>query len=299
LKTHIGKLYLFAAFALAGSSVVAARFISAYIPPFTITFLSLFWATVTAILFCGKKMLLTVRSLSHQTWLVLFLQALFGSFLFRVFLTIGLLYIGAAQAGVITGATPAITALFTFLILRERLDVHAALGLLITLIGILLVQGFPFHITDGNMQFKGFILVFCAAACESLFTILARKIQLNVPAGENLSPVVQAGLVSILAMLLCIAPMLFEGSREAVISLPLSGWLALIWYGSIVTVVAFACMFAGAKRCSGYTIAGFAGFVPISSLVLSIIFLKETVYIYQIVGCILVVGAAYILSLRR
>lgn len=50
-----------------------------------------------------------------------FVQSLFGSFLFRVFLTEGLQHIGTAEAGIITGATPAITALLTWVMLREKL----------------------------------------------------------------------------------------------------------------------------------------------------------------------------------
>lgn len=294
-ESAMGRLYLTIAFLLAGSSVIAARLISGYLPAFATTFLSLVIATLTAVIFCGRKMYITARQLSKRTWFVIVLQALFGSFLFRVFLTLGLQHIGTTEAGIITGATPAITALLTWVMLREQINLCTIAGIVITFAGILLVQGFPF-ISLESMNLLGALLVLCSAACESLFTTLSRKILGSGQESESLPPLIHAGFVSILAMLFCLVPTVMEKPWEAITKLPVSGWIALVWYGSIVTVVAFACMFAGAKRCNGYTIAAFAGVIPISSTVLSVTILQEPVSVYQIAGCILVVLATLVIS---
>ncbi len=224
------------------------------------------------------------------------MQALFGNFLFRVFLAFGLRYIGSAEAGIITGATPAITALFTWIILRERFSALTVTGILITLAGILLVQGFPFETSLQGLQPIGAVLVLCSAACESLFTILARKLHVDSDTEQALPPVLHAGYVSILALALCLVPTLIERPWGQLARLPVSGWLALVWYGSVVTVVAFACIFAGAKRCSGYTIAAFTGVMPVAAAVLSVVILKETINAYQIAGCAFVVFATALIS---
>jgi drug/metabolite transporter (DMT)-like permease len=295
----MGKLFLTIAFILAGSSVVAASFVSAYIPPFTTTFMSLLFGSLTAMVYCGKKMIHAAKRLSQKTWITIALQALFGSFLFRVCLTFGLQHIGAAEAGIVTGATPAITALFTWIMLREQLTFRTIIGIVITFAGIVLVQGFPFAITIKNLQIIGVLFVLASAACESLFTTLSRRIHKSTQETEMLSPIVHAGFVSIFAMILCFIPAFIESPWKALQMLPLSGWLALVWYGSAVTIIAFACMFAGAKRCNGYTIAAFAGIIPISSSFFSVILLKESLNLYQIAGCILVVAATLIISKRE
>ena len=99
----MGRLFLTTAFTLVASSVIAARFVSAYIPPFSIAFLSFAIASLTAVLFCGKKMYHTVKNISGKTLKTIILQALFGSFLFRTFLLLGLQSIGAIEAGIIIG----------------------------------------------------------------------------------------------------------------------------------------------------------------------------------------------------
>ena len=295
----MGRLYLVIAFILAGSSVIVARFVSMYLPPFSTTFFSLVFASLTALLFGGRKMFKTAKRLSGKVWLVILLQAIFGSFLFRVFLTAGLRHIGAAEAGIITGTTPTITALFTWVILREQFSGRTVAGILLTCAGIMILQGFPFELSLEYMHMRGVILIVCAAACEALFTTLSRKIHMDSQEEKLLSPLVHAGFVSILAMMLCLVPALMEQPWAAVNNLPISGWLALLWYGSIVTVVAFACMFAGAKRCNGYTIAAFSGVIPISSTFLSVIILKEPINPYQLIGCACVILATLVISRQK
>jgi drug/metabolite transporter (DMT)-like permease len=300
MNINIGKIYLTVAFILAGSSVVVARYVSGNLQPFTITFMSLVFASFTALIFRGRSIFSTARKLSRRHWIILVLQAVFGIFLFRVFLTFGIKYTSAIEAGIITGTAPAITAIFTRFILRERLKRNSILGILLTLLGILVLQGFPFNMNafDKN-HLLGNILVLGAASCEALFTTLSRKAHIDIKEDYELNPFVQSGIVSIIALILCTIPMFYEGSYIELAALSISGWIALIWYGSIVTVIAFACMFTGAKHCDGYTIAAFTGLIPMSSLVLSIIILKEIIIINQIIGCCLVVGSIMIMSRKQ
>lgn len=289
-----GKSCLVGAFVLAGSSVVAAGYVVNDLGPFTITFISLLFGVITTLVFYGK------RKLSAHQWKIVFLQALFGVFLFRIFLTFGLRYTSAAEAGIITGSTPAITALFTYLILRESLTRRSLLGIVGTMLGIMVLQGFPFNLDAFSLaHFFGNLLVVGAAACEASFTILARSLHVRRQDAYVMHAAAQAGLVNIIALLLCLIPMLLEWPWTAVAALRLDGWLALVWYGSFVTLVAFMLMFTGTKYVDGYTIAAFSGVIPVSALILSIVILHDKIQLYHGIGCILIVGSILIMNYRR
>lgn len=302
MNTVKGKAYVAAAFVLAGSSVVAARFISGFLPPFTVTFFSLAFALATALPLAGGDMIAVVRRLGARRKLFLFLQALLGIALFRVFLTFGLRHISAAEAGIVTGAAPAITALFAVLLLREALSVRKAFGILLTVAGVMTVRGAPDGVivnAGHGHAWAGYALVLAATACEALFAVLSRKMHLEDPDGrENLHPVAHAGIVSALALALCFFPMLAESPMDALPLLPGSGWAALAWYGAAVTILAFTFMFAGAKLCDGYTISAFTGVIPLSSLVLSIVLLGDGVSPRQWAGCGLIGAALWVISRR-
>ncbi len=294
----MGRLYLAIAFFLAGTSVVAAGFLADHLPAFTTTFLSLFFASLTAALISGRGLYQAARKLTRNQWRIIFLQAFFGTFLFRAFLTLGLSYIGAAEAGIITGTAPALTAVCAWFLLKEPVSAHTLAGVGLSLFGLFLVQGGSLAVEPGLFELLGLILVVSAAACEAIFTILARLIHMSEDERVDLPPVIQAGLVSLVATLLCLGPMLWEKPWGRVAALPVSGWLALVWYGAIVTIVAFAFMFAGAKRCGGYTIASFTALIPVSSLILSVILLGEKIGPAQIFGCVAVVLATFVISRR-
>jgi len=300
MSTKIGKMFLTIAFILAGSSVVVARYVSGNLQPFTITFMSLVFASITAMLFRGKSIISAARKLSKRHWVILSLQAVFGVFLFRVFLTFGLKYTSAIEAGIVIGTAPAITAIFARLILKDRFNKNSILGILLTSIGVLAVQGFPFNMSTFELNHLfGNLLVIGAASSEALFTTLSRKAHIDVNENYDLHPFVQSGIVSIIALFLCIIPMILESPYIVLMELPINGWIALIWYGSIVTIIAFACMFKGAKYCDGYTIAAFTGLIPMSALFLSIIILKEIITVNKIIGCSLIIISIIIMSRKN
>ena len=122
-------IYFFA-FSLAGTSVISARFVSDKLGIFTITSISLLFAFIFLLPASAKKLINSLRSLSVRDFLFLGLQAVFGIFLFRVFLLSGLLLTSSVEAGILTGATPAITAVIAMVILKEPVNAKALTGII-------------------------------------------------------------------------------------------------------------------------------------------------------------------------
>ena len=287
-----GKIYLMSAFTLAGTSVIAARFVSSHLGTFTITATSLFFAILALLPLCRGNLGKTIQQMAARDWVAILLQAVCGIFLFRMFLLQGLLHTSSGEAGVLTGATPAATALFARFLLKEPLYRKSLFGIFSTIAGILLLQGI---LLPGNAltmnHLIGNILVLCAAVCESLFNILSRINSLRIVADHSrpINPIVQTILVSGTALLLCLIPSLFEHPVLSLMSLGIKEWMALVWYGWFVTALAFIFWYAGIKRCTAYTAAAFSGMMPLTSLVLSVLLLGEHVGWHQWSGGFLVV----------
>jgi drug/metabolite transporter (DMT)-like permease len=238
----IGMLFLTGAFALAGTSIISARFVAGKVGTFTITFVSLFFTQLLLIPMAGNKIVESIRGTSMRDWAYLFLQALFGIFLFRMFLLLGVLHTTSAEAGILTGATPAITAILARLILREKMGASKILGIFNTVLGILLIQGLfnsgKYLVLD---HILGNILVLCAASCESLFNIFSRIAVVKTQMLEKalMPPMVKTITVSCIAMFLCFIPSCFEQPVGLLAKLGLQGWLSLMYYGMFVTALAF------------------------------------------------------------
>lgn len=289
-----GMLYLAGAFSLAGSSVIAARFVHDKMGVFTISAVSLLFALVCLVPLGGRELVRTFRRCTARDWIFLCVQALFGVFLFRLFLLFGLSRTSAGEAGILTGATPAVTVLLALLLLKETVNRAAALGILSTVGGVLLIQGLLTPESGNAFSFShlwGNALVLCAAVSESLFNIFSRRaaVQTEGSSAGPLDPIAQTAIVSALALILCVVPALFENPLSALAAIGWREWLALVWYGPFVTALAFIFWYAGIKRCDASTAAALSGMMPFTALLLSVAVLGEVAGWQQWTGGLLVV----------
>lgn len=285
-------LYLFGAFSLAGTSVISARFVSGHIGTFTIAAISLFFAILGLLPVCINKVASELRLMNARSWVMIFLQAIFGIFLFRLFLLHGLMHTTSGEAGILTGITPAVTVLFARLFLKESINKQSATGILSTIAGMLLVQGvLSAGKSISSEHFYGNMLVAFAAVSESAFSILSRVSSLRAVSNHKqpMNAIVHTLFVSISAFLLCIIPSLFENPLPSLMALGPVQWLSLLWYGLFVTALAFIFWYAGIKRCPAYIAAAFSGMMPFTALLLSAVVLGESIGWEQWVGCTLII----------
>lgn len=276
MNQHSGKVYFIFSFTLAGSSVVAAKLVAGRLGVFTVTAISLLFALFFLVTINYKKLRRYIRTISRRELVPLLLQAFCGIFLFRMFLLLGIQHTDAGEAGILTGATPAITTILAMIFLKEKMNKRKLAGIVCTVGGIFVLQnimspGYGFsaaHLT-GNL------LVLCAAACESTFNILSRAFAMKPE--KNSDPIVQTTVVIAFALIFSMIPALFEDPFSALSTIGTTEWLALIWYGVFVTGIAFICWYAGINRSDAITAAAFSGLMPFTSALLAVILLKETI----------------------
>ena len=298
MQSVAGVLFLAAAFSLAGTSIIAGRLVCGLLGPFTITAVSLFFALLGLLPLYGRSILGRLGRLTGHDWRRLLLQALLGIFLFRLLLLLGLQHTSAGEAGLLTGATPACTALLGWFFLREPLNPVRCLGIGCTVTGILTIQGlWSAGIILTGDHLAGNLLVLGAALSESLFNLLSRS-SINNSAGQSLmaNPAAWTTLVVCMALLLCLGPAIAENQAAALLFLPASGWAALAWYGLFVTDLAFICWYQGIKRCDVAVAAAFSGLMPLTALILSVLMLDEQMNWSHWVGGLLIVLGMWLLT---
>ena len=305
-----GPLFLFCAFTLAGSSVIPARYLSVKLGTFTITAVSLTFTLLFLVPIYRKKIISAVHEMSRRDYIFLFLQALIGMFLFRMFLIIGLIHTSAGEAGILTGATPAITAILAAAVLAETLEKKKLIGIFCTIGGVFLIQGLFLSGKSFSMDhLRGNLLILCAAFCESLFNILSRffvhpsassKERSDFAPGSqrihDFHPAVQTSVVSAIAMILCLIPASLEHPAARLAAIGPTEWFALVWYGLFVTALAFIFWYAGIRRCGAITAAAFSGMMPFTSLILATLLLGEHAGVHQWSGGALVFTGIFLIS---
>lgn len=272
---------LIAAMSLAGSSVVIGKELAGTMPVFLTTFATLFVALVV-MLPCAWQRREEIRALNLREWVYLFLQGMCGIVLFRVLMLSGLRTIGAAQAGIITGTSPAVLTILSWLMLAERPAVLSSIGVLCAMTG---TAGLALADTGakgaGGVPW-GIILVFGAVISEGLFSIWRKRIAATVSATANTAVLVFCALVAVFPLALL----------DALHHPPVpttTDVLAILYYGAVATVVAYILWTGAVGSVSGVTAGITTAAMPASAVMLSALVLHEPLSSLQLFGCLLVV----------
>lgn len=280
----LGMTEVALAMALAGSSVVVGKVLSARLP----VFLSAELSVCAALVSCLPVQFVRRRELSllgRRDLAYMFLQSVFGMVLFRVFTLNGLRLTTASTAGLITSAAPVVMAVLAALVLRERMKPRGLVAAALAACGLLLLNlrggGTPW---DGRVLL-GNLLVLAATVCEALLTIFRKRSGGRVGAVTNTTVLVAISAVLLLPFALWDLKG-YDLSRVGV-----EGWLAVGYYGAVATTIAYILWGDGSIRIPASRTGTAMAAMPLSAMVLSALVLGEIPGPVHLAGAVLVVGA--------
>ncbi|AJK47197.1 DMT family transporter [Burkholderia plantarii] len=213
-----------------------------------------------------------MRAVSRAEWLNLFLQALFGTFLFTLLMLNGVQRTSAVAAGVITSTIPAVVALFAWLFLRERPDGRALLSIALAIVGVVTInvvhgQGQPAGATPGSLA--GNLLILGAVCCESFYVILSRRLTRTLRALDICAYTHLFGMLLMLPLGLLALPH-FDYA-----AVPAGTWALVVWYALAASIFSFTLWMIGIRHVPGSLAGVFSAVLPISAAIYGIAFLGE------------------------
>lgn len=278
--------YLFCALAMigVGSTVVVSKPIAAGLPPFSATalrFAIAFPLFVLAMRWRGVRW----PRLDRRDTLLVIAQAGAGSVGYTVLLISGMKLASAADAGVIAGTLPAVSAGVAVLALGER-PAPALLGaIVLATAGVLVCTVRPDEFTapHAGSSLAGNALVFLAIVCEALFILLNRKLRTAV------APLPLSASMCGIGFAVALVPACFE--TPWMLPLDAGALGGVLYYALVPTVAGFVLWYAGAARISGAEAGLMTALVPVSAVAMAATVLHEPVSAAQLAGVACVLGA--------
>lgn len=288
-------LYLAGAMFISGSAVVVSKIMVGSLPTFLATELGI----VVGLFFLIPLLFFIKKETVHtdlKTNSILLLQALFGVFFYRIFTFWGLRYTTAANSGLITSVSPVFVALLAFFFLKEKLTRQRILGIISVVIGLLFINLYPVlnGDTDGSGSIKGNMLILLAVLCEALFSVLSKA------ACKPMSALYRTTIITFYAFMLLLPFSIYDGLQYDWTKIDGSTIFCVFYYGAFVSFLSYVFWFKGIEKVPASNAAVFTSVVPISSILLSALILKEQILIAHIIGlvCIIVGIIISCLSVR-
>lgn len=204
----------------------------------------------------------------------------------------GLRYIGAAVAGVIIGASPAITAVLSSLLIRDVPFRAVWGGCAVSFAGVALVSGAQAGSLAGERPWLGGTLVVLGLVSWALYTIGGRRTM------ERFSPLTVNWTTLLLSIMLQI-PLLWmdqKVSLAGVESVPASGWLALAYLIVFATALGQQAWLYGVQGIGPSRAGVFVNLIPVSALALSALILEEPIGVKELAGVVLILTGVWLVN---
>jgi len=189
--------------------------------------------------------------------------------LYFVFEAKALVHTSASQAGMITTMMPLLVAIAAWGILKERLTLKTMLGFLIAVTGALWLSISSEASQHAPNPVWGNFLEFMAMVCGSGYAICLKKLT------DHYSAMFLTFLQAFAGAIFFFPILFFPGTTLPVEIVPLP-FLSILYLGSIVTLGAYGCYNYGVSQIPASQATAFINLIPVFTLIMSVLVLKET-----------------------
>jgi drug/metabolite transporter (DMT)-like permease len=236
-----------------------------------------------------KKFRLTRRDLPQ-----LALLALVGFVLNKIFEYDGLALTTASDVALLISSESIFTAVFSWLLLRERFRLLTVFSLVLGLLGVYLIveRSLVPNIPSGGgtLRIVGDLLVIFALIFEALYTVRGKALLVKH------SPLLVTAAAIVGSTVLWCPLAGFELLAHGWPAIGWLGWLGLLWLALMSTVVAYVAWFKGLEKVDGSAAATALFIQPLLGTLLAILLLGEQLLPTTLLGGALILVSVYMIS---
>ncbi|MCJ1885332.1 DMT family transporter [Pseudomonas sp. LA21] len=206
--------------------------------------------------------------------------------LYFIFESLALQHTSAAQAGMITALLPLLVAVGAFFLLHEKIARNTWLGFALAVLGALWLTLASESDGHAPQPLLGNFYELLAMLCATGYTLLLKHLS------ARYSPFILTAMQAFIGSLFFL-PLALVSSGVPTAPGP-TGWFALIYLGSVVTVGAYGLYNFGVSRLPASQATGFINLIPVFTLIFAAVFLGEVLSGQQALAAGLVfIGVAF------
>lgn len=283
-------IYAMIAFATSswGSAFIAGNFATRDFEPITVAFLRFFFAAIILIpIMVIKQKNLKLPNLKE--WLLLSSLGLTGIALYNICFFIATKEAPIVKSSLFIASNPVLIILLSALFLKEAITKRNVIGLILALFGasLIITEGQWAEVIRTGFEPIDFIL-FTAVICWALYSVLGKVALRRFSSLESTTYAVSIGTV----MLLPFAAL--EMSWTQVTEASLVTWSSILHMSVIVSVVSFIMYYQGIKLIGAGKASIFINLMPLSAVILAVVFLGEPLLPIHLIGTVFVLlGVTY------
>ncbi|SQB35117.1 DMT family transporter [Clostridium cochlearium] len=215
--------------------------------------------------------------------------ALLYPLMFFAFQTFGLQYASSSEAGILLASSPVFTLILARFFLNEKTNLLQKISIIISVLGVIYITLMKSSSFEFN-NIKGIILLILSALSFSGYSVMAKILTKDFTSTE-------LSFVMIIISFICfntiaISKHLINGTLHTFIT-PIFNFkfvIAIIYLGVLSSLVTSLLTNYILSKIEASKMSVFSNLGTVISIVAGVIFLKEEIFYYHIIGSILIVG---------
>ena len=269
LNRPIGYALLAAGMAVVGTYVALSKPLTAAFPVFLLAWLRFAIAAVAMLPWTLGARAGDDAPIGAREWKALFFQSFFGNFLFSIFMLYSVSMSSASSAGVILATLPAVVALMSWLMLRERLTARGWLAVALAVSGVAILTLGRGIGSGGATSVLGNLLVFGCVCCEAVYVVIGKRLT------ATLSAMRISALINLFGLALMTPFGLWQAIGYPFASLSAGLWAMLVFYALAASVFSTWLWLSGLKLVPASHSGVFTIAMPLAASVVAVAFLGE------------------------
>lgn len=226
-------------------------------------------------------------NLNKKQWLILIAQSLCGGVFFNLIMLAGLRYTTATMAGILTSTLPAILAILSFLILKERVGPQRIFAIFLAIVGVVVLHLDSIGSGSSKNALLGGFLIVLAMVPEGMYTILAKIL------GNVVNPLMQAFAINLVSSIIFFPAWMYYVGFDGMGHLNTSHFMNLALTG-LLSYFFYYMWTAGVTKVQASVAAIFTGVMPIATTIGAIAMMGESFTLYDAAGMSFVLLSIFI-----
>lgn len=277
------------AIVLWGGAIAPTKWALESIPPSTLMFLRLFVSGALLFLYAWYQMDRAARREFRVPWWRMFLLSFTGVGGYFLCTSYGIAHTSGLHASIIDAVLPLVSLLFAALFLKERIGRRHWVGMVIGFLGVLLLA-FPAGSQEDTSSILGDALIVASTILFAVYMVLVKK-----PRAEaGMSPEMLTALLLLVGSVMALPTTVMETLQYGVPTIEgAKVWWSLSYLIFGASIVAYIFWNKGLESVSATMSGLYLNFLPLVSIVVSVLFLREALTVRIVLGACLVFAGVF------
>ena len=296
-KSKILSAYVFLIFATAlwGGNIVAAKIASNItLEPIKLSFFRNLVVIFLLLPFVFQKMNI-IYYIFKKNWKIIIFFSILSVSIFNTSMNIALTTSSVISTSLMPAFAPSMIIVLSFFIFNSKISFLQFIGIIISFVGFIniIIRGNVFNLSSLNFVVGDIWMLGCVS-CWALYSSLIRKMPKEI---DNISFLF---LIFFIGNIFVIPFYIFESSINQSFTINEQyGWLLVLYCGIGPALISYLLWIKAIKIMGANNSGLFLNLIPIFSSLISIIFLKEKLELFHIVGALLIFTGIYLVIRKR